>query len=129
MTNNLMSSNLKKQILVVEDDQYIRESLQELLESEGYSVACASNGQEALDHLSTKKSPGLIFLDLMMPIKDGFQFRQEMRVNPLWVDIPIVIMSADGQIKEKFLRMGVKSYLKKPVDIDVIIDLANRFAG
>jgi CheY-like chemotaxis protein len=129
MTNNLMSSNLKKQILVVEDDQCIRESLQELLESEGYSVACASNGQEALDHLSTKKSPGLIFLDLMMPIKDGFQFRQEMRVNPLWVDIPIVIMSADGQIKEKFLRMGVKSYLKKPVDIDVIIDLANRFAG
>lgn len=109
-------------IYVIEDDEAIRESMIELLQSEGYRVLSASNGQVAIDYLSQAITlPDLILLDLMMPIKDGFQFCEEKALDPRIAHIPMIIMSADGHIEEKRKRAKVRDYLKKPVDIDEVL--------
>ncbi len=119
---------VQKRILLVEDDQDIRETLVELLQEEGYEVFFAENGQEGLDKLSTLPAlPNLILLDLMMPIKDGFQFCLEKDANPKFTHIPVVVMSADGLIKENQQRVNACAYLKKPLDIYHVIDIVARY--
>lgn len=114
-------------ILLVEDDRDILEAMQDLLETEGHLVQCATNGQEALDLLRKSIHPKLILLDLMMPIKDGFQFRKEQIQDPNLAHIPVVIMSADGQIEKKLHQIGAHEYLKKPVDIDIVLETVKRY--
>lgn len=117
----------QKKILLVEDDQDIRETLVELLQEEGYEVFFAENGQAGLDRLSTIPTlPNLILLDLMMPIKDGFQFCLEKEANPKFAHLPVVVMSADGHIRENQQRVNACAYLKKPLDIYQVIDTVAR---
>lgn len=118
----------QKQILVVEDDQSIRISLQDLLEMEGYRVQVASNGVEALEALEHSGKPNLILLDLMMPVMDGFEFRKKMNTKPDLADIPIVVMSADGNVALKKAKIGASDYLRKPIDIDTLIERIERYA-
>jgi CheY-like chemotaxis protein len=119
-------ANEMKTILVVEDDNGIRDSLKALLEMEGYDVLLATNGEEALAVLKSSRRPKLILLDLMMPVMDGFKFREMQSAAPEISDIPIVIMSADGHVAPKQAQIGARDYIKKPVDID---DLLNRIAA
>ncbi|RKG92865.1 response regulator [Corallococcus terminator] len=116
---------MKHCILVVEDDFYIRESLRELLEDEGHTVVCAEHGAQALALLETlRPSPDLILLDLMMPVKDGFQFRAEQRADTRFAHIPVVVMSADPQLDSRREVLAARSYLRKPVDIDQLLAAA-----
>ena len=109
-------------ILIVEDDADIRDNLEELLLGEGYSVQLASNGQEALDLLrSSAGLPHLILLDVMMPVKDGFAFREEQGRDVLLATLPVVIMTADPRIEEKRILMGVKAAVRKPFDIELLL--------
>ncbi len=118
---------VNKKILLVEDDQDIRETLVELLEGEGYEVLFAENGQIGLDKLSeTSELPNLILLDLMMPVKDGFQFCAEKEADPKIAHLPVVVMSADGHIRENQLRVNARAYLKKPLDIYEIINIVEK---
>jgi hypothetical protein len=82
-----------REVLVVEDDQPTRELLRRLLEGDGWSVVEADNGRAGLDVLQSQ-SPGLILLDLMMPVMDGWQFARELRRNAAWRDIPVVVITA-----------------------------------
>ena len=116
-------------VLIVEDDLDIREALSQVLEFEGYPVVTATNGQEALTYLEHAEAPGLILLDLMMPVMDGWQFRQEQLRHPEWVDIPVVIVSADGQVSQKAALIGAASYLKKPVELDTLLDTVAQYCG
>ena len=119
---------INKKILLVEDDQDIRETLIELLEGEGYEVLFAENGQVGLDKLSESSSlPNLILLDLMMPVKDGFQFCAEKDANPKIAHLPVIIMSADGHIRENQQRVNATAYLKKPLDIYEIINVLEKY--
>jgi CheY-like chemotaxis protein len=119
-----MERYLKKLIMVVEDDQAIRDNLRELLETEGYDVVTAGNGAEALDLLDTPAAkPGLILLDLMMPGMDGYEFRSEQEKNPAISDIPVLVMTADGHIEEKSSRVKAKSFVRKPISIDRLLEL------
>jgi two-component system chemotaxis response regulator CheY len=109
-------------ILVVEDDDNIRESLIELMEDEGYKVIPAANGEEGMACLAAAVTlPHLILLDLMMPIMDGFDFCQAKNQNAAWGAIPTVVMSADGHVSEKQHRTGAVDYIKKPLDIDDLL--------
>src|SRR5262245_59582395 len=81
----------RKSVLIIEDDPDIREALAEILEDEGYATVLAGNGREALDHLAKSEMPALILLDLMMPIMDGWQFRDEQRRSPSYAAIPVVV--------------------------------------
>jgi CheY-like chemotaxis protein len=87
-------ANGGKVVLVVEDDAIVRGAMQLVLEWEGYRVACAADGREALDYLEESGPPSLILLDLMMPVVDGWQFRREQQSNPAVADVPVVIVSA-----------------------------------
>ncbi|MCC6556244.1 MAG: response regulator [Polyangiaceae bacterium] len=116
-----------KTILVVDDDQDIRETLTELLQEEGYSVARASHGREALAMLREGSNPSLILLDLMMPIMDGWQFRAEQQSDPALASIPVVVISAMGK-DEKIAALGAAQLLKKPIRLEQLLDAVARHA-
>jgi CheY-like chemotaxis protein len=118
-----------KRVLIAEDDREIRESVAELLESEGYEVIPAENGRRALEVLRAGgEQPGLILLDLMMPELDGFQFRAEQRKDPSLAGIPVLLMSAGGDLAAKAGQLGAAGYLKKPfIDIESILETVARF--
>jgi len=116
------------EVLVVEDDFAVRETLQELLEEEGFLVVQACNGQEALDRLrGVASAPRLILLDLMMPVMDGWQFRAEMRRDPHLSRIPVVVMSADVALDQKVRGLAVAGVLPKPVELDRLLETVRRF--
>ena len=116
---------MRRCILVVEDDFYIRESIREVLEEEGHTVVCVEHGAQALAMLETMKTcPDVILLDLMMPVKDGFQFRAEQRANPRFQHIPVVVMSADPQLDTRKDLLAARTYLRKPVDIGQLLSAA-----
>ena len=115
-----------KRILIVEDDTDIREVLSQVLEFEGYAVHTVGNGQEALEHLQSSERPGLILLDLMMPVMDGWHFREQQQRNSQWATIPVVILSADGNAHQKAATLQAASYLKKPVDLETLLHTVGR---
>jgi CheY-like chemotaxis protein len=109
-------------IFIVEDDEDIRASLADLLEGEGYVVATACNGREALDKLRAEGArPNLIILDLRMPVMDGYEFSAEKARDEALRDIPVVIMSAERQIEESRAKTGAQATLKKPASIETIL--------
>jgi len=110
-----------KTILVVEDDREIRSALVELLRFEGYLVHAASDGQQALDQLRQGVRPHLIILDLMMPVKSGAQFREEQIQDPTISGIPVIVLSADSNIHKVSERMGIRHFLKKPVNLEDLL--------
>jgi CheY-like chemotaxis protein len=81
-------------ILVVEDDLPTREALCRTLESTGYAAHAAVNGRSGLDWLADHPAPSLILLDLMMPEMDGFEFLRELRKQPAFVDVPVIVVTA-----------------------------------
>jgi CheY-like chemotaxis protein len=112
-----------KRILLVEDDRYISFTLCELFKEENYLVDSAANGAEALELLrGTGPRPDVILLDLMMPVMDGIQFREAQGKDPLISGIPVILMSADGQIDNKKDQVGAACYLKKPLEIDDVLN-------
>jgi CheY-like chemotaxis protein len=113
-------------VLVIDDDEDIREILSEILVRAGYSVVGASNGAEALRVLETVL-PCLILLDLNMPIMDGFEFRRRQRLDPALERIPTVVMSALYQMKQRIVGLGVDGALAKPVDLKDVMELVSRY--
>src|SRR3954469_2162174 len=108
-----------RRLLLVEDDGELRSSLSELLETDGYNVIGASNGSEALDYLRKSPAPDLILLDLMMPVKDGWQFRVEQRRDPAISAIPVLAMSADDTPKAAAIDADL--YIKKPFEWNALL--------
>jgi CheY-like chemotaxis protein len=119
---------MAKKILIIEDDQSIRELLVELLESEGYSVAQATHGAEGLSYLVNNPNPDLILMDLMMPVMDGYGFRAEQMKNSKWSTIPVVVMSAEAAAREKLKPYAVTAFLSKPVELEAILDAVERYS-
>lgn len=116
-----------KKIFLIEDDQDIRTSIVEILEDEGYQTDWAANGEDALAKLrSNAEQPALILLDLRLPVKDGFQFRQEQMGDERLSDIPVIVISADGRLQEKTGHMRVADLLKKPIDIEELVSTVKR---
>lgn len=103
-----------KQVLIVEDEEFLVRALKDNLESEGCTVDVAMNGEEAMERIK-KQKPNLILLDLLMPKKDGFYVLEEVKKNPEWKLIPIVVLSnlgGDAEIK-RALEMGANDYFVK----------------
>ncbi|HLY27667.1 MAG TPA: response regulator [Aggregatilineales bacterium] len=103
-------------ILVVEDEQAIRELMVRMLEGQGWDVADAENGRVALDKLDAVR-PGLILLDLMMPEMDGFEFVAAMRKNAQWRSIPVVVVTAMSLTQDDIKKLNgqVQRILQKGV--------------
>lgn len=107
---------------MVDDDPDILEALSEILESEGFAIRQARNGQEALEILETV-SPNLILLDLMMPVMDGWEFAEKMRRRVDWSQIPVIVLSADRNIGGRARELGALGYLAKPFELSALLSL------
>jgi CheY-like chemotaxis protein len=113
-------------VLLVEDDVDVREAVTDTLEDAGYQVMTARHGQEALDLLRTRDPrPCLILLDLMMPVMDGWQFRELQSKDPALAEIPVVALSAHGGLH----ALGAADHLRKPVQLRALMDVVARFCG
>lgn len=106
-------------VLVVDDDPDILEAICDILEAEGYDVARARHGEEALVRVEARR-PAVILLDLMMPVMDGVAFAQALRLRPAVKDVPIVVISADGN-PQRAAAVGASGYLAKPFDIEALL--------
>jgi CheY-like chemotaxis protein len=120
---------MPKLILIIEDDRDVAESVAEVLEASGYSTAIAGNGREALDHLHSNDLPDLILLDMMMPVMDGWQFREEQRRSPPLDAVPVVVVTADGNARAKAAAIQAAGQVQKPVTIDSLLDEVERICG
>lgn len=119
---------MDRTVLVVEDDAGLQETLEEILEIEGYDVTVAKDGLDALDKLSDPL-PAVILLDVMMPRMDGYAFVDELRRRGLHPGIPILVLTADGRAQQKAERIGAVGYLEKPFDLRELLRQVARFAG
>ena len=110
-------------LLIVEDDQDIRESLVEFMKDHGYRVVAARDGREALDHLlHARERPFLIVLDLMMPVMDGQEFRAQQLRNPELSDIPVLLISAYRDVEERAAELGRLPFLRKPFNLGHLLE-------
>jgi CheY-like chemotaxis protein len=109
-------------LLLVEDDELLRGAIKRVLEWEGYRVACAGDGREALDYLRAGGRPSLILLDVMLPVLDGWRFRQEQQRDRDLAAVPVVIVSA---LEAADCPDGV-AYVRKPFAPQELLEAVRR---
>ena len=107
-------------VMIVEDDRDTREMLGRFLELEGFDVRTAANGQLALEALQEDSEPCVILLDLMMPVMNGWQFRERQVSDPRFSRIPVVVVTAAGP-REDIPEINADGWLSKPVDFDRLL--------
>lgn len=108
-------------VLVVDDHEDIRNTLTVALDDEGYEVRAAANGKEALRVLE-EWTPCVILLDLMMPVMDGWAFREEQLRRENGKAVPVVILSAAGELEKHRVALSAAGVIPKPFDIDRVVE-------
>ena len=112
-------------VLIVEDDADLRDMMAQLLSLEGYDAATVANGSEALQYLHRDiAKPHVILLDLMMPVMDGWEFRQRMKADPEIAKLPVIVLSALDPSKAR--DVDAAAFLKKPLDFDRLLALVRQ---
>ena len=121
-------------VLVVEDDDDIRDAMVGILESAGYAVWAASHGADALAQLQAGNRPCIILLDLMMPVMDGWTFGEENDKDPALAVLvvtsivaTVVVVSAVSRQDPRNARMRAVDHLSKPLNIDRLLATVERF--
>jgi CheY-like chemotaxis protein len=117
-------------VMVVEDDDTIRQLITVNLELEGFDVVTATDGQEALERVK-ELAPCVMTLDVMMPRLDGWETAARLRADDETKDIKLVLLSARAQQSDlqRGEQIGVDAYLTKPFDPDDLIDIVRRLAA
>jgi two-component system chemotaxis response regulator CheY len=117
-------------ILVVDDSPMQRKSIKSILTRAGYIVDEAENGFDALKMVRVKKY-SLFCVDLVMPLMDGFDLVTRLKSLPLYKSIPVIVITSKNSTedKERGLKIGASEFLEKPVDPDLLTDLAKRYIG
>jgi len=116
-------------ILVVEDDLSTREALCRTLVSMGYAAHAAVNGKSGLNWLADNPAPSLILLDLMMPEMDGFEFLRELRKQPAFVDVPVIVVTAKELTGEDVRILSGQTERIIPKDQAYLAELAAAVRG
>ncbi|PIQ83485.1 MAG: two-component system response regulator [Candidatus Omnitrophica bacterium CG11_big_fil_rev_8_21_14_0_20_63_9] len=109
-----------KKILVVDDEQQLALAVKIRLQSRGYQVVTAHDGQQALE-LAAKDQPDLILLDVLMPVMDGYSCLRELNTRFGRGKIPIIILTARDRMKDLFELEGIEDYVIKPFDHDDLL--------
>ncbi|NOK11135.1 response regulator [Corallococcus exercitus] len=109
-------------ILLIEDEEDIRDAVATLLEMEGYRVAQCIHGEDAWNWLKSHPRPGLVLLDLMMPVMDGQAFLARLSAERMLEGVPIVVLSGSP-----FHPPGATAYLRKPVSVASLMEVVRHF--
>ena len=115
----------RRPVLVVDDDRSIREGIQSVLESEGHQAFGAANGREALEVLRRIPRPGLILLDLMMPVMNGWELLEALRADADFATIPVVVVSAVSERR----KIDASRVLRKPVAVGTLLGVVEELCG
>lgn len=115
-----VSRGARPTVLVVDDDGPILDSLGEILAEEGYAVALARNGQEALAYLAANPSPDCILLDVMMPVMNGYDFRRVQLRDARLAAIPTVLLTA-GHVDGRVAELRLSGWLRKPINLPLLL--------
>jgi CheY-like chemotaxis protein len=119
----------KRSVLVIDDDEDIRDTIRAVLEDQGFAVACAANGREALDILLRDESnPTLILLDLTMPEMDGWAFRQEQQRVPRLAQIPVVLFSGNLDAARAAQSLNAAAMMTKPLRLEGLVTLVDQLS-
>jgi CheY-like chemotaxis protein len=117
-------------VLVVDDEDTIRDTLVDILGGNGYVAVGATDGEDALRKLRAPGEPwDLILLDLTMPVMDGATFRDEQRRDPALAAIPVVVVSAYRDVAAKAADLRAAAYLSKPLNVPLLLDLLRTHAA
>ena len=116
-------------ILVVDDDRDVRDALCDTLSDAGYSVTTADSAGNALSYIGANPMPSLILLDWNMPSMNAAQFMAALEQTPSSAQVPVVLITADGHIERKVKAANFRDGLKKPVDLDKLFKIVERFAS
>src|SRR6185437_5330283 len=100
-------------VLVVDDDLDVREAFTDALHLAGYDVITMPDGRLALDFLPTQQPPDVILLDMVMPGRDGFEFRKTQLARPDWADVPTIVISADRMVPQRWQETRLAGFLTK----------------
>jgi two-component system chemotaxis response regulator CheY len=114
-------------VLVVDDDKGIREFVRTVLSDEGYDVAEATDGQQALDRVAQRR-PDVILLDMRMPVMDGWEFARTYRERP-GPHAPIVIVTAALDVAKDAKEIGANGFLAKPFQLDDLLQLVQQHSA
>ena len=114
-------------VLVIEDEEDIRDTIAEILDGAGMRVVTAGDGRQAMEWLRTVRiKPRVILLDLMMPVMDGWNFRAEQLANPALAAIPVVVLSAATDLSRHAGELHVAEFLHKPIDLSRLLSAIER---
>src|SRR5438034_634386 len=119
------TTNGRCPVLIVEDDNDLRDMMAQLLMLEGFQTAAVANGREALEYLNSGARPDVILLDLMMPIMDGWEFRRRQQADPTVSAVPVIVLSALDPTRAA--DVNANAFLKKPLDFDRLLALVRSY--
>ena len=115
-------------VLLVDDDEDIRESIADVLRHYGFRVETAADGRDALERLRAGgPAPAVILLDLMMPVMDGWQFRAAQLADAALAPIPVVALSGQGRLEEHLPGLRIAEAIRKPFDVNQLVELMSRY--
>ena len=119
----------KKKILVVDDTEFNRDLVVQLLEDD-YDMVIAENGEEALT-MSEQERPDLILMDLGMPVMDGWEATRRLKANDVLKNIPVIAVTSHAMVGDEVeaRKAGCDDYLPKPIDEDLLIKKIKNFIG
>jgi len=115
-------------VLIIEDDEGVRDAIAAILREEGYEVDVAASGAAALHRLAEGARPSLILLDLMMPEMDGIAFRRRQLDDPALRAIPVVIISARPDVARQAERLHADAFLQKPMSFEELLHVVQNRA-
>ena len=118
-----------KLVLIVDDDNDIREAIRDLLAVEGYATAEARDGGAGLAYLRSHAPPGVILLDWNMAPVSGADFMSEFSRDATLAEIPVVLLTADARAETKARAFGLSTRLAKPIDADRLVAIAARYCA
>ncbi len=114
-------------VLVVDDNDDVREAFVALLLMHGYHASGASSGSRALEQLREGLRPCVVLLDLRMPEMDGWTVWARMHAEPTLASIPVVMVSGDPEQSRRAEALGMRNFIRKPVDADKLVATVARF--